>query len=71
VSRRSRPAFDRPLTVVEDPYACYVVAEDDSEDWLVRYEKDEDFPARAWASNMAATFNLRWRRWRDRDGAAD
>jgi hypothetical protein len=62
MSAGARPAFDGPLSVVEDPAAWYVVAEADPEDWVVCFEKGEGFPAHAWASNMAATFNLRLER---------
>lgn len=31
----------------------------DPEDWLARFEKDEGFPAREWAENMARVYNRR------------
>lgn len=62
-----RPALDRPLALAEDDAAWYVVAADDDEDWLVRFEKDDVFPGAAWAANMVATFNARLERHRGRE----
>jgi hypothetical protein len=53
--------FDRPLAVVEDETAFLVVASGDGDDWVVRFEKSPDFPAREWAAHMVAVFNRRWR----------
>lgn len=39
--------------------AYFVVVEADPEDWLVRFEKSSDFPAREWADNMIRLFNAR------------
>jgi hypothetical protein len=54
---------DGRIAVVEDAAAYAVVIDDDASDWLVRFEKDERFPAQAWADNMARVLNAR------RDGA--
>ena len=32
---------------------------EDPEDWLVRFEKTPDFPAREWAENMVSVYNRR------------
>ena len=40
------------LAVREEEGAFLVVRADDPEDWLARFEKDGEFPARAWAENM-------------------
>jgi hypothetical protein len=50
---------DGRLAVVEDSEAFAVVIDDDASDWLVRFGKDEEFPARAWADNMARVLNAR------------
>lgn len=50
---------DGRLAVVEDAEAYAVVIDDDVEDWLVRFGKDPEFPARAWADNMAGVLNAR------------
>jgi hypothetical protein len=47
------------LTVVEEGAAFFVVRAEDPEDWLVRFEKAPDFPAREWAENMARVYNRR------------
>ena len=60
MSDGTRPPIECPLEVVEDASACYVVMANDHEDWLVRYEKDDEFPARTWATRLAAAFNRRW-----------
>jgi hypothetical protein len=60
MSDGTRPPVDRPLEVVEDASAYYVVMADDHEDWLLRYEKDPEFPARTWATRLVAAFNRRW-----------
>jgi hypothetical protein len=56
--------FDQPLAVVEEETAYLVVTSDDRDDWVVRFEKSPEFPAREWAVHMVATFNRR-RRLRD------
>ena len=43
----------------ETEEAYFVVVRDDPEDWLVRFEKSADFPAREWADNMIGLFNTR------------
>jgi hypothetical protein len=58
------PQVDGPLVVREEEAAFVVVREGDPEDWLARFEKGDEFPARAWAENMAEVYN---RRLRERD----
>jgi hypothetical protein len=43
----------------ETEKAYFVVACDDPEDWLVRFEKGSGFPALEWADNMIRLFNAR------------
>lgn len=50
---------DGTLGVVEDEEACTVVVDGDEEDWLVRFDKAENFAARDWADNMASVYNRR------------
>ena len=47
------------LAVREEETAFLVVREEDPDDWLARFEKDGDFPAREWAENMANAYNRR------------
>ena len=47
------------LAVVEEGAAFFVVRADDPDDWLVRFEKAPDFPAREWAENMVHVYNRR------------
>ncbi len=47
------------LAVREEAAAFLVVRADDPEDWLVRFEKSPDFPAREWAENMVSVYNRR------------
>ena len=47
------------LAVREEETAFLVVREEDPNDWLTRFEKDRDFPAREWAENMAHIYNRR------------
>ena len=47
------------LAVVEEEAAFFVVRADDPVDWLVRFEKAPDFPAREWAENMVHVYNRR------------
>ncbi len=47
------------LALREDEAAFLVVRADDPEDWLVRFEKSPDFPAREWAENMVSVYNRR------------
>jgi hypothetical protein len=49
----------RLLAVREEEGAYLVVRADDLEDWLVRFEKNGDFPAREWAENMVSVYNRR------------
>ena len=55
--------FDLQLTgalaVREDEAAFLVVRAEDPDDWLVRFEKSPDFPAREWAENMVSVYNRR------------
>ncbi len=50
---------DGELAVVEEEAAFFVVRAEDPEDWLVRFEKSRDFPAREWAENMVRVYNRR------------
>ena len=50
------------LAVREEETAFLVVRADDPEDWLARFERDGDFPAREWAENMALVYNRRLER---------
>ncbi len=50
---------DGELAVAEEEGAFVVVRAEDPEDWLVRFEKSRDFPAREWAENMANVYNRR------------
>ena len=47
------------LAVREEVAAFLVVSEEDPDDWLARFERDGDFPAREWAENMANIYNRR------------
>ena len=47
------------LAVREEEGAFLVVRAGDSEDWLARFEKEGNFPAREWAENMARVYNRR------------
>ena len=47
------------LSVREEETAFLVVWEEDPDDWLARFEKVGDFPAREWAENMANIYNRR------------
>ena len=47
------------FAVREEEAAFLVVRADDPEDWLVRFEKTPDFPAREWAENMVRVYNRR------------
>lgn len=53
------PQVDGRLAVREEEAAFFVVRAEDPEDWLVRFEKSGDFPAREWAENMVRVFNRR------------
>lgn len=50
---------DGELAVVEEPAAFLVVRAGAPDDWLARFEKGHDFPAREWAENMVAVYNRR------------
>jgi hypothetical protein len=47
------------LAVREEEAAFLVVREGDPEDWLARFDKSNDFPAREWAQNMVRVYNRR------------
>lgn len=49
------------LSVIEVGDAYLVVVEGDDDDWLVRFERAEDFDAHGWADNMANVYNRRRR----------
>ena len=56
----ARPANpDGGLAVREVEEAFFVVRAEDPDDWLVRFEKSRDFPAREWAENMVSVYNRR------------
>ena len=50
---------DGRLAVREEEAAFLVVRAEDPGDWLVRFEKSPDFPAREWAENMVRVYNRR------------
>ena len=50
---------DGRLAVREEAAAFLVVRAEDPGDWLVRFEKSPDFPAREWAENMVRVYNRR------------
>ncbi len=50
------------LAFREEETAFLVVREADPDDWLARFDKDGDFPAREWAENMVLVFNRRLER---------
>ena len=50
---------DGRLAVREEEAAFLVVRVEDPDDWLVRFEKSPDFPAREWAENMVHVYNRR------------
>ena len=50
---------DGRLAVTEEEGAFHVVRATDPSDWLVRFEKSPDFPAREWADNMVRIYNRR------------
>ena len=53
------PQVDGRLAVREEEAAYLVIRADDPDDWLVRFEKSDDFPAREWAENMVSVYNRR------------
>ena len=53
------PQVDGRLAVREEEGAFLVVREKDPDDWLARFDKGGDFPAREWAENMVRVFNGR------------
>ena len=53
------PRADERLAVREEGTAFFVVRAADRDDWLVRFDKSPDFPAREWAENMVRTYNGR------------
>ena len=55
----AEPQVEGRLAVREDEAAFLVVRADDPGDWLVRFEKSGDFPAREWAENMVRVYNRR------------
>ena len=50
---------DGRLAVREEEEAFLAVREEDPEDWLARFDKADDFPAREWAHNMVRVYNRR------------
>jgi hypothetical protein len=59
-----------PLAVSEDAERCLVVDAGDQEDWVVRFDKSDQFPAREWADNMVNVYNGRLRSPRAGSAAA-
>jgi len=61
--RTERPSLPLmgPLAVDEDEERCLVVDAGDEEDWVVRFDKSDEFPAREWADNMVTVYNHRLR----------
>lgn len=55
---------DGTLAVREVEGAYLVVRSEDPGDWLARFEKGQDFPAREWAENMVSVYNRRHSRRR-------
>src|SRR5918998_3152419 len=53
------PRADERLAVREEGAAFFVVRAADRDDWLVRFDKSPDFPAREWAENMVRIYNRR------------
>ena len=53
------PQVEGRLAVREEAADFLVVRADDPDDWLVRFEKSGDFPAREWAENMVRVYNRR------------
>ena len=53
------PQVDGKLAAREEVAAFLVVRAEDPDDWLVRFEKSSDFPAREWAENMVRVYNRR------------
>ena len=51
-TERPRLPLMGPLAVDEDDERCLVVDAGDEEDWVVRFDKSDEFPAREWADNM-------------------
>ena len=45
------------LAVREEGAAFLVVRAEDPDDWLARFEKSQDFPAREWAENMVSIYD--------------
>jgi hypothetical protein len=50
---------DGKIAVREVEAAFFVVRAEDPQDWLVRFEKAPDFPAREWAENVVRVYNRR------------
>jgi len=57
--RETEEAMAGRLAVREEEGAFLVVRAGDPEDWLARFDKDGNFPAREWAENMANVYNRR------------
>ena len=55
----AEPQVEGRLAVREEEAEFLVVRAEDPDDWLVRFEKSGDFPAREWAENMVRVYNLR------------
>ncbi|HEV3476017.1 MAG TPA: hypothetical protein VG127_00915 [Rubrobacteraceae bacterium] len=53
------PRAEEKLAVREEGAAFFVVRAADRDDWLVRFDKSPDFPAREWAENMVRIYNRR------------
>ncbi|MQA05207.1 MAG: hypothetical protein GEV07_21595 [Streptosporangiales bacterium] len=59
MTERISRQVDGPLAVREEETAYLVVLESDETDWLVRFDKADDFEAEEWAEHMVRTYNER------------
>lgn len=53
------PQVTGRLALREESAAFFVFRAEDPDDWLARFEKSPDFPAREWAENMVRVYNRR------------
>lgn len=49
------------LTLIETEEAYLVVFDNNPDDWVARFSKDDGFPAREWAERMIRLYDLRER----------
>lgn len=50
--------MDGKLNLIENENAVWVVWADDPDNWIVCFQKTEQFPARAWAERMLTINNM-------------